>query len=109
MRSKKDQTGEILIDHTFSPGISPEWAAANGVLVAVGAGKRWESAVKACSHCGADVYLNPQRTRDREWCMGCDKYICDGCGYLKKLGRPCKTLQQQLEEAFNETQTIRSF
>jgi hypothetical protein len=112
MRSKRDQTGEILIDHTFSPGITEDWANEVGLpdfVPVVGPGKRFETGVKACGHCGADVILNPQRTREREWCMGCDRYICDACGYQKKLGRSCKTLQQTLEELFTKHQNVRSF
>jgi hypothetical protein len=40
-----------------------------------------------CNHCNRVVMLNPQRTRDREWCSRCNRYICDGCGaVLAKTG-----------------------
>ena len=112
MPSKLSRQGELLIDHRNSPGISPEWAAARGLpqdTPIVGGGKTYETGLLSCSHCGADVIMNPQRTRDREWCMGCDRYICDSCGYLKKLGKRCMTLQQKLEELFVDTQNIGSF
>lgn len=108
MRSKNDHAGELLIDHTFSPGITPEWAAATGAAgPIVGAGKKFESALKHCAHCGADVLLHPQRTRERESCWICDAYICDPCALLKKLGAPHKPLRELLDEIFNRYQ--RSF
>lgn len=100
--------GEILIDHSMSPGITPEWAAANGAVgPIVGPGKKFESGLQNCKHCGADVVMNPQRTRDREWCWTCDAYICDPCGLLRKLGAPHKPLRQVLDEIFTRYQ--RSF
>ena len=109
MRSKRDQQGELLIDHTFSPGITPEWAAAHGATgPVVGAGKKYESGLINCKHCGSDVLLHPQRMREREWCWTCDAYICDNCGLLRKLGDYThKTARQQMEEVFNRYQ--RSF
>lgn len=110
MRSKMNQTGELLIDHRNSPGITEEWARENNIPgPVVGAGKIFESGLKNCSHCGSDVILNPQRTRAREWCWSCDAYICDGCGLLKKQGADCQPLRKTLEQIFNETQNIRSF
>src|SRR5882672_10278053 len=108
MRSKKDQQGELLIDHRNSPGITPEWAAAAGIGgPIVGAGKTFESGLKNCTHCGGDVIMNPLRMREREWCRVCDAYICDPCGLLRKLGGEHKTARQQMDEIFNRYQ--RSF
>lgn len=108
MTSKLRQTGELLIDHRNSPGIDPAWAKANGVVgPVVGAGKVYETGLKNCAHCGADVIMHPQRTRERAWCWACDAYICDGCGLLTKLGAPHKPLRALLEEIFNRYQ--RSF
>jgi hypothetical protein len=109
MRSKLTHTGELVIDHRNSPGITPEWAAAHGVVgPVVGAGKIFETALKNCSHCGADVVLNPMRQREREWCRICDAYICDNCGLLRKLsGYVHRTAGQEMEEIFERYQ--RSF
>ena len=110
MRSKSQQQGEILIDHRNSPGITPEWAAANGVSgPIVGAGKIFESGLKNCCHCGADVIMHPQRTRAREWCWKCDAYICDGCGLRMKVEGVHRTLQATLEAVFNRYQNLKEF
>ncbi len=109
MRSKLTHTGELVIDHRNSPGIDPAWAAARGVTgPIVGAGKTYETGLKNCTHCGADVIMNPMRQREREWCRVCDAYICDGCGLLRKLsGYTHTTARQQIEDIFNRYQ--RSF
>ena len=102
----KRSTGEVLIDHRNSPGITPEFMAKNGLDpdAAVGAGKIWESGLLNCVHCGADVVMHPLRTRAREWCWACDAYICDGCGLLKKLGAPHRPYRQILGELYDELQ-----
>jgi len=109
MASKFSQQGEILIDHRNSPGITPEFMRANGLEGApcVGAGQVFEAAIKNCKHCGADVIMNPLRSRDREWCFFCDAYICDRCGLMRKLGAAHKPLGALLEEIFTRYQ--RSF
>ena len=108
MINKRDKQGEILIDHRNSPGISEEFARANNLSgPIVGAGKVFESGLKNCVHCGADVIMHPQRTREREWCWKCDAYICDGCGLLLKLGGECQPVQKTLETIFSRYQ--RSF
>ena len=106
MASKLSQQGEIMIDHTNSPGITPEFMAKNGLnpADAVGAGVKWESGTKPCRHCGGLVHLHPLRMRDREWCAQCDCYICDNCALLRKLGAPHKPHQQLMGELFNATQ-----
>lgn len=108
MASKLSQQGEILIDHRNSPGITPEFMRANGIGgPCVGAGKVFESGLKNCVHCGADVIMNPMRARERPWCRKCDSYVCDGCGLLMKLGNDCRPLQATLLDIFNQYQ--RSF
>ena len=87
MKTKRSNEAYILIDHRNSPGITPEFARANGLNgPAVPAGKIFESAMNICAHCGADVILNPNRLREREWCRKCDAYICDGCALIIKTG-----------------------
>jgi len=114
--SKLTNQGELLIDHTNSPGISPEWVkenrhhlmASGATPVIVGKGKKFETGLKNCTHCGADVIMNPMRQREREWCRVCDAYICDNCGLLRKLsGYQHMTVQQVMENIFNRYQ--RSF
>lgn len=105
MKTKRSREAYVMIDHRNSPGISQEYARAHNIAgPAVGAGQMFESAIAVCSHCGADVILNPNRTREREWCMACDGYICDGCGAAKKAGAACVTLKQKMVEIFDASQ-----
>ena len=48
-----------------------------------------------CCHCGRIVVLNPNRQRQRNWCMKCDHYVCD----LKFCIEDCNPIQQALELA----------
>ena len=108
--SKLSHLGELLIDHSNSPGITPEWAAQHGVTgPVVGAGEKFEDGFRSCAHCGGKVLLNIGRTREREWCAKCDKYLCDNCGLLKKLGAPHKPHQQVISELFDITQKGRTW
>ena len=61
-------------------------------------GIRDEQPTYTCHHCHSVVVMNQLRTRAREYCMGCDHYICDGCGIKKKLGEPCRPVKQQVDE-----------
>lgn len=110
MKTKRSQEAYVLIDHRDSPGISPEFVRANGLdAPAVGAGQTFESAVVVCSHCGADVILNPNRTRHREWCYACDAYICDGCALAVKLGAPHTSMRQLFDDAYDALATGKEF
>lgn len=87
--------GYLLIDHTFSPGITPEMLHAVGVGgPAVGADRKGEFATVTCSHCCAVVVLNPLRTRDRSYCAKCDAYICDGCGAAMAASGVCVSIDR---------------
>lgn len=102
MRTKQSDEAYVMIDHRNSPGISQEFMAANGLDgPAVGAGRVMESAMVVCGHCNTDVILNPNRSRNREWCWNCDKYICDKCALLKKLGHACSPFKAKLQEIYN--------
>lgn len=101
MHSKRAQEGYLLIDHRNSPGLTPEFVRDNNLPgPAVGAGRTFESALCVCKHCGADVILNPNRSREREWCSQCDAYICDNCALRRKLGAPHVPMAQFLAEMF---------
>jgi hypothetical protein len=70
-----------------------------------------ETAVSRCSHCHAQVVLNPDRTRPREYCSKCDKYICDGCAATRKGVDECVPLDMVIDDlreaAFREEQQQR--
>lgn len=70
-----------------------------------------ESATVTCSHCHRIVVLNPDRTRPREYCSGCDHYICDGCAAIRSSQPACLTLNavldRQQEAAFHDEQASR--
>jgi hypothetical protein len=102
MKTKRSQEAYVLIDHRNSPGISEEFVKANRLdAPAVGAGQTFESAMAICHSCGGDIILNPKRTRDREWCMEHDAYLCDRCALRRKLTGSCVPLQKKLVEIFN--------
>lgn len=101
MRSKRSDEAYILIDHRNSPGISQEFIASHGLNApAVGSGEVLESAIVVCHGCGADVILNPNRSRPREWCMQHDAYLCDRCALMRKLTGSCIPLKKRLSDLF---------
>lgn len=102
MRSKRSDEGCVLIDHRNSPGISAEFIKANNLdAPAVGAGQVFESSIVVCHGCGRDIILNPNRSREREWCREHDAYLCDGCGLTRKLTGSCVPLKKRLADLFN--------
>ena len=100
MSSKRSKEGYMLLDHRAANPVPDEIMMKDGLPSGSGRGV-FESATYTCSHCQYVVVMNPQRTRDREYCRGCDSYICDGCGEQKKLGKPCKTYAQIIDEHLN--------
>lgn len=72
--------GEIEIDHSASPGM-PEQAAIKFSLdpSLTKEGKVYRAPTLGCIHCGGVVILNPMRTRNRNFCPKCNRYICDSC------------------------------
>ena len=89
-----------MVDHRASPGLSAQEAVSLGYHPAqVAEGQLFEAKTNHCSHCGTVVIMNPARTRDRAFCVYCNKYICDNCGIAVKLPDYVhKTYSQQLEE-----------
>lgn len=90
--SKRKFEGEMIIDHTDSPGITPEQAQGRGP--AVGKGELWRSATYSCVHCQAVVIINPLRTRARGYCQKCDDYQCDACAAF-----PCLPFAKVIDAA----------
>lgn len=91
---KPRREGYLLIDHTFSPGLTPEELHAAGVKApAVGADRKGEFATVTCCHCNVVVILNPLRTRARGYCPKCDAYVCDNPG----CGLECRNFEKLLD------------
>jgi hypothetical protein len=103
LRTKRSNEAYLLIDHRNSPGISQEYIQANKLdAPAVGAGQMFESAIAICHCCAGDIILNPGRTREREWCMEHDAYMCDRCAMMRKLTGSCVPLAKRLQNIFNK-------
>ena len=102
MKSKRAHEAYVLIDHSNSPGITAEFVHQNKLDVPiVGAGMTFESAMAVCSHCCANVVLNPDRSRPREWCWKCDAYVCDPCAAAMKSGAMHEPYRKKLDDAYD--------
>jgi hypothetical protein len=99
--SKRSKEGYLMVDNraAYMP-VPEEMLRASNMPIEAGKGL-FETATYTCSHCQYVVVMNPQRTREREYCRACDNYICDGCGEAKKHGKVCKTFAQIVDEAMN--------
>ncbi len=101
MPSVSRREGYLLIDHRYSPGVTPELVAASGKnSPVVGAGQVFESATIICAHCGTGVILNPNRTRPRGYCRKCDAYVCDSPDCNAECKPLIKTLDVMQENSF---------
>ena len=81
MSSLKRHEGWLVIDNRFGPGVPAEMIRASGKDAPVVAeGAMMECSTITCSHCHSVVILNPERTRQRNYCKKCDHYICDSPG-----------------------------
>lgn len=98
--SKRSKEGYLMLDHRAAPPLPDELVVREGLPIGAGRGL-FETPTYTCSHCQHVVVMNPLRSREREYCRGCDSYICDGCGFLKKQGSPCKTYAQMIDEHMN--------
>ena len=78
--SKRSLEGYYLIDDRASGGTLQEYP------------------IVTCAHCQFQIVLNPGRTRDRDRCARCDKYICDGCAFTLKITLECRNFQRQLDQ-----------
>lgn len=98
MSSLRRHEGYLLVDHSASPGLTPEQERAMGMPEGAGRGV-FEAPIYTCSHCEAGVVVNPLRTRDRSYCPKCDHIICDRCEAIRVAsGGECKTFKQVIEE-----------
>lgn len=101
MASKRAQEGYLLIDNRHAPPVSEAMALATGKTV-IGAGVSgvFEAPILTCSHCHAQLVVNPLRTRDRPYCRKCDHYLCDGCAAVAAMTGDCAPLKS----VFDNTQ-----
>jgi hypothetical protein len=100
MTSLRSHEGELLLDHSDSPGISDEDAVLAGLPIGAGR-RRFEAPTYTCSHCQYVVILNPKRNRDRAYCRGCDHLLCDACGAERARTGVCRTFKQLIDETIN--------
>jgi len=93
---KTSHDGEIFLDHSASPGFTPEQARRLGMPAEmVGEGKRMHAPTLGCPHCGSHIMLNPMRKRPRAHCYQCNMYICDLCdGVRHESGYVHRTMNQ---------------
>lgn len=91
MSSLRRHEGYLLIDHRASPG-TPD----------IPEGTVFEVATIVCSHCQQRMIRNPLRTRERQYCAGCDHYICDRCAVVLKVTRQCQDIRRVLDRLQND-------
>jgi len=100
VKTKRRQEGYLLIDHRGSPGVSEAMTRTAGLPEGAGKGV-FESATVRCSHCHATVILNPDRSRPRGWCSGCDGYVCDSSGCNTGTCLPQNKVLDTMQELLN--------
>lgn len=61
-------------------------------------GELKEGMTFTCGHCDALVVKNPDRTRERHYCRGCDTIICDTCAAIKAQTLTCRPIQQLIDQ-----------
>lgn len=97
MKSLKQHEGVIYIDNRINAGVPDEVMVAMGYPVGSGHGV-YESATYTCSHCHTVVIIEPKRTRERGYCRGCNRQICDGCNAVKAKTLSCNSMEKIIDE-----------
>lgn len=97
MRRLRDLEGYFMMDHRQTAPVADELVHAAGLPIGAGRGL-FEAPTYTCSHCNRVVVMNPNRTRERAYCKGCDHYICDECGARRAATGVCKTMAQVMDE-----------
>jgi hypothetical protein len=80
MKTKLAREGYLMIDDRLSGG---------GLK---------ENPTYTCKHCHSIVVMNPQRTRERGYCRGCDSYICDACNAVRAKTFECRTMDRVIDQ-----------
>lgn len=100
MPSLRRLEGVLMVDHRASPGLPKDFYKPLGIDAppVVGEGKMLEMATFTCSHCKGVVVINPERKRERAYCIKCDKFICDHCHAISTLPGYSHTPFDKLED-----------
>ncbi len=102
--SKLSKDGYLMIDHRATYMPVPEDVLRQCNLPPQAGKGLFETRTYTCSHCEYIVIMNPERTRERAYCRGCDSYICDACGAKRALDFTCKTYKQIADELMQKAQ-----
>ena len=97
MTSKLSKEGYLFLDHSNSPGMTEAEVHCAGLPPGAGHGI-FEAPTYTCSHCCTVVILNPNRRRDRAYCIKCNRYICDQCGAIMAHTGKCLSFEQVCDE-----------
>jgi hypothetical protein len=81
--------GYLEINHSGGIGL-PEGYAQRHYGVSARETLHIERDTYTCGHCSGVVAMHPLRTRERETCWPCNRWICDACGWTRKTFEPGK-------------------
>ena len=84
-----------MVDHRSGPGLS--YAIGEGLDHSSGQGL-FEASVYTCNHCQSVVVINPSRTRERGYCMKCNRNLCDLCYSVKTRTGECLSISKTVDE-----------
>jgi len=94
MHSKRSLEGYLIVDNRHAP------VPKHPTREFIGAGQAvTELPTVTCSHCHAQLIVNPLRTRERPYCRKCDHYLCDGCAAVATLTGECTPMTKTLDLA----------
>ena len=98
MPSKKNPDGYLEINNNGAPPPTRDF----GTKDTIGGGvQHLETSFFMCSHCQAQVVVNPEPFRKREpsYCPKCDHYICQRCELIRVAsGGACKPFKKVIDE-----------
>jgi len=96
-KSLRDLEGYYMTDHRHAAPVPEDLLHRSGLPPAAGRGL-FEAPTYTCKHCQRIVVMNPDRSRERTFCRGCNHLICDECAAVKAVTLRCKTFDQVLDE-----------
>jgi hypothetical protein len=102
MTSLKRHEGYLMIDNRGLPAI--DGIPGDKSFNPVGANQLYECATVTCAHCNVVVILRPDRSRPRNYCRKCDRYICDNPACSVDCFSFDKLLDDMQEQAFLQLQ-----